>query len=156
MKKILVAILALSLSACSSRVSTGEATGTAVGALLGGYVGSQFAGGKTQWILIGTGALVGAMAGYNFGHELDPSDKALLSSATKRAMAGADDGQLVSWVNPLTGSAGAITPLRSYYPERGTVCRDYAASVAYGRKFGTLRGSACRKVDGNWDIAGPV
>jgi surface antigen len=71
-------------------------------------------------------------------------------------MAAADDGQLVSWVNPLTGSAGTITPLRSYYLDPGTVCRDYRASVAYAEKIGRMKGSACRKVDGSWDIAGPV
>lgn len=156
MKKLLVVFMALSLTACAGRVSTGEAAGSAVGALLGGYVGSQFAGGRAQLILIGVGALAGGMAGFNFGHELDPSDKAMLSSATRRAMATADDGQLVSWVNPLTGSAGSITPMRSYYLDRGTVCRDYQASMAVAEKIGHLRGRACRKVNGSWQIGGPV
>ena len=156
MKKVLVAFLALSLTACAGRVSTEEAAVGAVGALLGGYVGSQFAGGRAQWILIGVGTLVGGMAGFNFGPQLDPSDKSMLSGATKGAKAAADDGQLVGWVNPLTGSAGRITPMRSYSVDRGTVCRDYQASIAVAGKIGHLRGSACRKVDGSWEIAGPA
>ncbi len=136
MKKILVAVFALLLTACTGRVSVGEAAGTGVGALLGGYTASQFGGGNKQWVLVGVGALVGAMAGYNFGHELDPSDRALLSNTTKRALAQAEDGELVTWVNPVTGSAGTITPGQSYTGERGKLCRDYDASVAYGEKNG--------------------
>lgn len=155
MKKVVAVVAVLALGACSvpDRFSTGEAVGTLAGAAIGTIVGLQFGGGIGNVIFGILGGASGAVGGYTFGRQLDPSDKAEMQSSAERAMAEASDGQLVTWVNQRTGSAGTIMPVRTFYAGNGIQCRDFEASVAIDAGVGEGRGRACRSGSGAWQLA---
>ena len=155
MKKVVIVAAAMTLGACQipERVSQGEALGALGGAALGTFVGLQFGGGVGNILFGILGGAGGAAAGYNFGRQLDPSDRAQIRDTTRRAMAQAGDGELVPWSNRATGSVGTITPVNSYYAGNGVYCRDFRASVAIKVGVGEGRGRACRVGAGGWQIA---
>jgi surface antigen len=146
MKKSLVIALALFLAACSgnNRMSNGQLIGSIGGGIIGTYVGSQFGGGAGNLLFMVAGATLGGMAGYAYGDSLIPSDRARFKDSTKLAMDNISDGQVYSWTNPDTGVAGTIKPTRSYYVEKGRLCRDFDASIAADHRVGRTKGRACK------------
>lgn len=155
MKKVVAVLLVLLLPACgSNKMNAGEMGGAAVGSVLGAYLGAQFGGGKGELLAIGVGALIGGVVGFNFGHVVNPSDARQMSETAEKAMEEAADGQLMNWVNPVTGSAGTVTPVRSYFSADGDYCRDYKATIAIPNAYGAGHGQACRRAGGVWHFAG--
>lgn len=69
-RMIIVAALALSLSACAN-MSTGQSVGTLGGAAAGGLLGSLVGGGTGRLVAVGAGTLIGAIAGGTVGHSVD-------------------------------------------------------------------------------------
>ncbi|MBT3551966.1 MAG: hypothetical protein HOO19_14375 [Rhodospirillaceae bacterium] len=161
MKKVMVLTGALLLAACGHQnvnldLSTGKVAGAGAGGIIGGIIGAQFGGGIGTIIYTIAGIALGGAAGYTFGDSLLPSDHQVFQDQTKRAMANAGTGQVVSWTNPSTGVAGTITPVRSYYTGQGQVCRDFRASISAPEGIGHGTGMACKVAGGAWQILPPV
>jgi surface antigen len=161
MKKIMVLTGALLLAACGHQnvnldLSTGKVAGASAGGLIGGLIGAQFGGGIGTILYTIAGIALGGAAGYTFGDSLLPSDHQVFQDRTKRAMANAGNGQVVSWTNPSTGVAGTITPVRSYYTGKGQVCRDFRATISAPEGIGQGTGMACKMAGGAWQILPPV
>ena len=155
MKKILVVIALLSVAACSSSqnaqtVNPGPMIGTAVGALIGGFAGGQFGGGAGQVVFTLVGGAIGAAAGFSISDQLLPSDITRFRNSAKLAMENTGDGQLHSWTNPLTGVAGTIKPVRTYYAAQDTYCRDFEATIAIKDDIGEASSRACKISGGSW------
>ncbi|MBT3990681.1 MAG: hypothetical protein HON14_16195 [Rhodospirillaceae bacterium] len=154
MKKGLIVALVLFLAACSgnNRLTTGQTIGVIGGGIIGTYIGSQFGGGAGNLLFMAAGATLGGMAGFAYGDSLIPSDRAKFKDSAKVAMDNVSDGQVYSWTNPDTGVAGTIKPTRSYYVDKGQLCRDFDASIAVDRQVGRTHGRACKISADAWFV----
>src|SRR5437660_12923556 len=129
MKRIALALLAVSLASCTSPYGSygygvdgygvKQGFGTLGGAALGGLAGSQFGRGSGKLAVTGLGVLIGGLLGSETGKSLDRADAAYAQQATAAA-ASAPYGQTVQWSNPQTGNWGTVTPLRQGHTDTGT------------------------------------
>lgn len=164
MKKVLVPSTALVclglLTACGvQRPQTHDqfmasAVSAAGGGAIGYAVGTQFGGGTGNIMMMIFGASVGAMAGWSYGGTLMPSDRETFRKTTQQAMQSTPNGQVVTWVNPETRTAGSITPTGSFVGKGGRQCRNFEATVAAKEGIGRGNGVACKEEDGEWLVYG--
>ena len=153
MKKILVLGAALSTAACSGQhMNPSQMVGAAAGALVGGYAGSHVGGGAGNLIFMIAGGLVGAAYGVSIGEQLMPSDRTKFHQSAQFAMSNTTDGDMMNWINPETGVAGTIKPVRTYYAGQNTMCREFEASIAVQNQVGDANGRACKVGDGVWHL----
>ena len=125
--------------------------GGGTGALLGGLAGSQFGKGSGQIWGTGAGVLLGALIGSEIGASLDNADRAYMSQANSRALE-APVGQQITWNNPQSGNRGTIVPTRDGYSGSGAYCREYQQTIIVGGKQHSAYGTACRQPDGSWQV----
>ncbi len=152
MKKVVVLAFALVLAACSgnSRMTTGQIIGAISGGIVGSYIGTRLGGGTGSLLFVVAGTAMGSLAGYAYGDSLIPSDRAEFKNSAKVAMDIINDGQVYSWSNPVSGVVGTITPVRSYFAEKGQFCRDFDATIAAESGIGSAKGRACRVGPNAW------
>jgi surface antigen len=81
---------------------------------------------------------------------LDPASTATAAATVQTGLERNQDGVTASWAEPGAGTAGSVTPLRTYLTDRGHVCRDYEERLAVGGRTGAFRHTACRAADGRW------
>ncbi|MEE2745250.1 MAG: RT0821/Lpp0805 family surface protein [Pseudomonadota bacterium] len=151
MNRIVALLYVFLLGACSDsyRMTTGQMLGAVSGGVIGSYAGTQVGGGSGKLLFIVRGAALGSLIGYAYGDSLMPSDHAKFTNSAKVAMDNSYDGQVFSWVNPESGLAGTITPIRSYYAD-GQYCRDFDATIAMTNGLGKSKGRACKTDDDDW------
>ncbi len=142
-RQIPILLLALLLTACQP--PTKEDTGTVIGTTVGAIVGSQIGAGSGRTVAIIVGSLLGGYVGRNLGAEMDRQDRiraaqALETNPTQKSS---------TWVNPDTGVAYRVTPIRTYPSSTGP-CREFRADMRIGDRRETLYGTACRQPDGTW------
>ena len=58
----------------------------------------------------------------------------------------------VPWENPATGARGTVTALASAFTVDNAECRDFLASYVHGGKESWLRGEACKRGSGPWQV----
>ncbi len=58
----------------------------------------------------------------------------------------------VPWENPATGARGTVTAIASAYKVDNAECRDFLASYVQGSKESWLRGEACKRGKGPWEV----
>ncbi|MEE2746186.1 MAG: RT0821/Lpp0805 family surface protein [Pseudomonadota bacterium] len=154
MRTLAVLVVILFSSACSSdqrpNMNAGQMVGTAVGALVGGFAGSHLGGSTGKLVFTVIGGTLGAVIGYSIGDQLMPSDYSHFEKSTRYAMEYTTDGQLHSWTNPMTGVAGTIKPLRTYYTDNNMYCRDFEATIAVNDEIGGTSAKACKAQGGGW------
>ncbi|MEE9448119.1 MAG: RT0821/Lpp0805 family surface protein [Arenicellales bacterium] len=149
MKKILASTaLIVALSQISACTMSREQSGGLMGAVAGGVVGNQVGGGRGKDLATAIGIFAGAMAGSNFGKQLDALDIA----NANRALETNKSNQTSSWVNPDNGNKYSVTPTKTYKQASGRYCREYQSTVTVGGKLEDSYGKACRQPDGSWEI----
>ena len=148
---LLVATLALSLSACNATTGNKGTMGTLLGAGGGALLGSQIGGGKGKLAAVAVGAVAGAFLGKSVGDSLDDLDRMKMQQTSQVSLERIPDGQVSGWQNPNSGNSGTITPTRTFQ-EAGTYCREYQQTVVINGQKQTAYGSACRQPDGSWKI----
>jgi surface antigen len=158
MKKILmmlVAVSALSLSACDPNTGqfnmNKQTVGTGIGALAGGVVGSSMGKGSGQLWATGAGAVLGGLLGSSIGASLDKADQGYATQAAYQAN-NAPIGQSIAWNNPQSGNHGTITPVRDGRDTGGRYCREYQQTVTVGGKKQSAYGTACQTPNGDWEV----
>ncbi|MBI1328088.1 MAG: glycine zipper 2TM domain-containing protein [Alphaproteobacteria bacterium] len=153
MKKILLSALIISSLALAGCETGGkkQTIGTGAGAILGGLAGSQFGSGKGQLVAVGVGTLLGALAGSEIGQSLDRADMMYAQQAQQRAY-NAPVGQSISWNNPESGNYGTYTPTRNGTDAAGRYCREYRQTINVGGRSETAVGTACENPDGTWQV----
>lgn len=57
-----------------------------------------------------------------------------------------------AWENPSTGARGTVTPIAKPYSQDGQTCHDFLASYLSGRTETWMRGEACQKAQGRWEV----
>ncbi len=147
MKKIsaivLLGLVTVSLTGCS----TNQDTGTLVGGVAGGLLGSQFGGGggRIAATIIGAGA--GAFIGNQIGKSMDETDRL----KAQQALNDSKTGQSTAWKNPDTGDSYTITPTKTYQ-KNDSYCREFTQTATVADKPQQVYGTACRQPDGTWKI----
>lgn len=148
---LILVISALLLQGCNGSMNK-QSGGTLVGGLAGGLLGSRFGKGEGQLVATGVGALAGALIGGQVGKTMDDYDRKLAEMASQNALESAPSGKAVAWKNPDSGNYGTVTPSRAVHTNQG-YCREYVQEIVVGGEKQKAYGKACRKPDGNWEIA---
>lgn len=154
LRLLLAALLALPLLACAQTAGSGrsgsQTVGTIGGAVLGGLAGSRFGGGTGQLASAAAGTLLGAYLGSQLGKRLDDRDQTAALQAEQRALA---SNEPTTWSNPQSDHRGTVQPVRSYARD-GRQCRDYVHTVYIDGRAEDVRGTACQRDDGTWEVVG--
>jgi surface antigen len=153
-KKIamILAALALLVSACAPDLGPKETAGTLLGAGTGALLGSQFGCGRGKLVGVAVGTLAGALIGQGIGRSLDRADRAAMEKNARYGLENSRTGQTTTWVNPDTGISGTFTPERTYQADQGQYCREYNQTVSVAGKRQQVYGTACRQPDGTWAL----
>ena len=150
-----VALLAISLSACQSAQNAPKQTlGTLMGAGVGALIGSQVGGGKGQLAAVVIGTLGGAYLGSEIGKSLDQADRMYMERNAQDTLEYSKVGAMSSWKNPDSGHSGTFKPTRTYAATSGENCREYESTIYIDGREETATGTACRQPDGSWKITG--
>ncbi len=56
------------------------------------------------------------------------------------------------WVNPDDNRSGAVVPTRTFEDAQGRPCREFVSKIIIGDQEEQGYGTACRQVDGNWQL----
>lgn len=152
MKKVLlnlfVALMSISLVACSTNTQKeNTAIGAVGGAVVGGLAGSLVGGGTGQVIAIGAGAIIGALVGGTIGHSMDSSDQ----SKTYYTLDHNGKNRSTTWTNTKNGTTYTVTPVSKRFTVNGNHnCRKFRTSAMVDGKTENMYGVACRQADGSW------
>ncbi len=154
MKKIFIwSLLAIFLLAgCAPGTGPKQQTGALLGAGTGALVGSQFGHGHGRLTAVAIGTLAGAMIGQEIGRSLDQNDKLAMQQSTQEALERNRTEESSNWINPDTGHSGMVTPTKTYQTAQNEYCREYRQTVVIGGKESQAYGTACRKIDGDWEV----
>lgn len=148
MKKLVIAVLPLSIWLTSCTQVNNEAVGTVAGGVAGGLLGSTIGGGAGKVAAAAGGAIIGAFLGGKIGQYMDRQDRLEM----QRALETAPVGRAVSWKNPDNGNRYSVKPTRTYYKNEQP-CREYTTQAMIGGKSQQIYGTACRQADGSWQVA---
>ena len=146
-------MLTVALGACTN-MGTKEMVGTAAGAGIGGQVGSQFGHGSGQHAATAAGVFIGGLIGNQVGAYMDEQDQQLARQAEYEALERYPDGKYSRWDNPNNGNYGYTQPNSTYQNNGGEYCREYQTTIVIDGRPQTGYGTACRRADGNWQVAG--
>lgn len=97
--------------------------------------------------------LADAISETDLGARLTLSDLALMAETTQDALEKGASTVTVTWTNPTSGAAGAVTPEPPYLIAGDVVCRNYSQTVIYAGQTAVARGAGCRSADGLWSEA---
>jgi len=92
-----------------------------------------------------TGGVAGALFFGKLGPSMQESDK-------QKAVESVKSGEPATWKNASTGNEYTFTPAEMTTGASGT-CRNYVITGKVGDKSEEVKGTACRKGDGNWSGA---
>jgi len=82
--------------------------------------------------------------------QLAPPERQAMNDTLQYALDNNPTNQAADWVNPDTGRAGAVVPIRTFTGDRGRPCREYVTTIAIGGVEQQGYGTACRQPDGFW------
>ncbi len=137
-----VVALCLTCGACVNKQTGGAVAGAGIGAATGHAISK----GSTAGTVIG--GLLGALVGSEIGRSMDVQDQMVLS----RALEHSPSQQRTQWINPDSGNAYSVTPVRSFTQAGGAPCRDFTMLGNVGMGQEELFGTACRQADGSWRV----
>jgi surface antigen len=123
-----------------------ELLGAALGGSAGGLLAAEIASGSDRTSAIVGGALLGVLLGGAIGRSMDQLDHRCVGQILEHA----PSRDTVAWINPDSGAAYEVTPIRSYQEADGRYCREYQTTIAIDGKPERGYGSACRQPDGSW------
>lgn len=149
---IVVALVSLSLGACSQNIGMKQGAGGLLGAAGGAWLGSTIgkSGSTGNVIAIAAGTLGGALIGSEIGASLDRIDQ-MHAERTLSTALNTDGGAPVEWRNPDSGHAGRVQVTGVRQGETG-LCKRYEQTIFVDGKSETAVGVACQNRDGTWSI----
>jgi surface antigen len=130
---VTLALMGLSIAACSADTGPRE-----VGVTAGGDV---------------IGNALGGLLGNRNGAALDDEDSRRAYQAEMRALEMGPSGVPVPWRNPDSGRYGNVVP-GPVYELNGVPCRQFTHAIYAEGRPQIGRGTACRNPDGTWTIVG--
>ncbi len=132
----------LAVGGCATKQQTGAVVGAGAGALAGNMLTHGSAGGTI------IGGLLGALVGSEVGRHMDEKDQRQLAQALETT----PTNRPVQWVNPDSGNAYSVTPMRTFTQASGAPCREFRMYGDVGSRQQEVYGTACRQPDGSWRI----
>ncbi len=135
-------IVAAMLAACGTSKTT---KGAVVGGAAGGVIGNQVGDGSRNATVAGT--ILGALIGGGIGRSMDNRDREQAALALENRQT----GQASTWTNPDTGTEYTFVPTRTYHADERP-CREYTMDAVVDGRVEQVRGTACRRSDGTWEI----
>ena len=124
-----------------------EKAGTVLGGVVGGVLGSKVGDGDGRTIAIVAGTIIGAIIGKRVGARFDEKDR----YCTGQTLEHAKNGQVVTWQNPETNMAYAVTPVSSYR-QGETLCRQFIIETASATGESSKKNKdACRDENQVWN-----
>jgi surface antigen len=126
MRFVALALVGLSVGACSSATGPREVGGAFAAAAPGGLFGNHISA-------------------------LNDEDRRRAYAAQMWALEVGPSGAPVAWRNPGSGRYGNVVPGPAY-ELNGVPCREFTSTVYIDGTQQTERGTACRNPDGNWAI----
>ena len=123
-----------------------ELLGAALGGGAGGLLASELVSGHDRTPAIIGGTLMGVLLGGALGRSLDQLDHRCVGQILEHA----PPRKAVAWINPDSGAAYEVTPIRTYQEAEGRYCREYQVAITIDGKPERGYGSACRQPDGSW------
>ena len=124
-----------------------QAVGAVVGGVIGGAIGSRVEDRQDRPIAIILGTAIGAAIGAKIGQDIDNADRGCMGHALELA----GRRQTVVWQNDATGVSYRLTPTRNFN-EGKTACREFVTELSKGRKSESVKGIACRRGNGDWEL----
>jgi surface antigen len=109
---------------------------------------------RTTRILAVIAATVLVFPAVGLGQETDtfaPHEQQAMSDTFQYALESDRINEASDWVNPDTGHAGTVTPVRTY-ADAGQPCREFITTIIIGGREEQGYGNACRQEDGTWQI----
>jgi surface antigen len=125
------------------------AVGAVLGGTVGGVVGSRVSNERDRAVAIIVGTVLGAVIGAKVGAKIDEGDRGCMGHALELA----GEQKTVVWTNEATGVNYRLTPTRNFQ-EGKLPCREFTTLVSTGKKNDTVKGVACRRGGGDWEIRG--
>jgi surface antigen len=123
------------------------AVGAVLGGVAGGIVGSRVAEREDRPVAIILGTAIGAIIGHKVGEQLDERDRGCMGHALELAA----EKKTVAWTNKVTGVTYQVTPTRGF-TDGGVSCRDFTTRLSTSQKKEALKGTACRRGNGEWEF----
>lgn len=159
MRTLVVAcVLATALSGCTvgqDRLSREDqiAIGTVGGAAIGALVGFElFGGGEARYLAaLGLG-VAGGYGGALLADRLTEFDKTAMNETAYNALENGPSGATSTWQGTQNGTAGSITPIRTFLDSQGRICREYMAEMSVQGETVSGRETACKAEAGHWVV----
>jgi surface antigen len=146
-------LLSLTLAGCANAdLGPKQTMGTLLGAGTGALIGAQFGHGTGQLVATSVGTLLGAYLGNEAGKPLDRADALYASRAEYQALEHSPSGSFIPWSNPDSGHYGRVTPIETYESTEGAYRREFQHQAQIGGRTHDAYGTACRTVDGQWQV----
>ena len=96
---------------------------------------------------------IGSAAQAQASADLPPeTDLVFTRRAVSEVMSRGQKDASVPWENPASGARGTVTALASSYTVDNSECRDFLASHVRASKESWLRGEACKRGKGAWEV----
>ncbi|MBE0596696.1 MAG: hypothetical protein IH614_05465, partial [Desulfuromonadales bacterium] len=86
---------------------------------------------------------------------LEAAEQQAMNDTVQYALENNRTEQAADWVNPDTGRAGAVVPVRTFHDPQGLPCREFLTVITIGGREEQGYGTACRQPDGDWQIVAP-
>jgi surface antigen len=125
-----------------------EILGAILGGAAGGYAGSQIGSGSGKLAATAAGAVIGLIVGGSIGQSMDKLDHACIGQVLEQA----ETGRKVKWVDPDSRKQFNVTPTRTFKTDSNRFCREYISEVAVSGRTEKVHGTACRNLDGSWQL----
>ncbi len=145
-RDLMVAVLAVALSACGTTGANKAQNYAGNAALLAGGAALAFGGGKNKELNALIVAGVAGTVGYIVGNEMDKADKVQLNNVLETGRT----RRKVAWVNPDTRARYEVTPQRAVRQSNGRVCRKVKIAVLMNGKPQEAYKRFCRDSYGDW------
>ena len=97
-------------------------------------------------------ALVADLAASDLARQLDPVDRRQLNEALQRTLETAMSGHTNGWRNEFSRNAGTVVASPAFKNPAGQWCRHLVETITILRETRSGNGTACRNVDGTWDL----
>lgn len=148
---VTLAMMPAVIAACGSENRQG--TGALLGAVTGRVAGAQAGSGHDRAATAAANAVIGGISGNEVGLQMSDRERRIAANAEYRALEYGRSGAPTAWHYPATGHRGSIVPGRPY--QKGSqYCRTYIHTINRGGSPETVKGIACRELNGTWRNVG--
>lgn len=153
---VLLAVLALGLSACNSNSRWLRGSEEAEAAGMPATPASASAPAAARPAVVGPVAIVpvpvvlAAVVSDELSARLSRADQVALERTTQTTLESVPIGTESRWNNPESGHAGTVMPTRTFQRASGQYCREFTQVIVIGGRSEEIKGTACREADGTW------